>query len=59
MFEHKCYCRFCGLEAVYSSRKAVLSEKQKKELPFTCNACMWEILQKRWQKEPSQLNLFK
>jgi len=57
MFEHKCHCRLCGSEAVYSSKKPVLSEKEKRELDFTCNDCMWAILQKRWQ-QPSQLALF-
>lgn len=54
MFEYKCHCRLCGLEAVYSSQKQVLSEKEKRALDFTCNDCMWAILQKRWQTQTNQ-----
>ncbi len=47
MTEHKCYCESCGLEAIFSSRKKVLTEKEKKELDFTCNDCMWLFLRIR------------
>lgn len=58
MFEHKCHCRLCGLEAIYLNNKAILTEKEQKALEFTCNDCMWKILQERWQKEqPIQLAL--
>ena len=59
MFEHKCYCQLCGVDATHTSRKAVLSEKEKKGLDFICNDCMWKILQKEWQAKPAQLGLFK
>jgi len=47
MFEHKCYCRFCGLEASYFNKKIVLTIKEKKALEFTCNDCMTKIFKKR------------
>jgi len=59
MFDHKCFCRLCGLEAIYQSRNKVLSTKQKKDLSFTCNDCMWEIWQKREKLEKfNQLTFF-
>lgn len=45
LYEYNCFCKICGSGAVYLSRKENLTEKEQKELEFTCNDCMWKIFQ--------------
>jgi len=57
-FAHRCYCKVCDQAAIYYSRKRVLTEKEKKELSFTCNDCMDKYLRSRGYSRSYQLDLF-
>ena len=59
MFKNICYCKICSFPAIYFSKKKYTEVEAKKELSFTCNDCMWKILQERWSKSKiEQLTIF-